>query len=313
MSNFSGTSAENYEYVCSGVKQYGYCLNNTSSLSLISVNAIEIVINVFHFVVLTKMKKEQTFQNYILLLQHIAMADIIASAMYILRTACSMRLLSIKYQTVNQILSASDTSLVTRFYILATACMERMIALAYPLTYETSWFIRYLNLILIADWIMSLLTSVVRDVIYNQDICIDIMFGPSNTFAPKPTLMTFIPVFVQIAITVFTLTRVSIELFRLRKRSTTTIQQREIKQATIYIFVITVVYFTSLIPSIIAGPLLAGDNDNDIAILTACHLCSSSYGFINTVIYGVATKIYRTTAKRLLTCSRRLSNTVGLQ
>lgn len=281
-------------------KSSDYCISQLWSALIIIFNLVSMVVNCIHFFTLLRLKQSTAhLLPYMIVLQHIAVIDIAAALAYILHTPCWLRMLAVEYKILMAILSISDFTLTLKYTIIMTACLERFISLRYPFNYHSNTFIAHINKVIIMQWVAVSLVSILRDVFFGTH-CIDQAFGPGvDVTQPPIMLMTFIPVLTACAVIFVTLAGILKDLYKLKKNSITTIQLREVMKATRYVLTITSIFFVCLSPLVVVAPLLNRNTDLNLSILSLANIAHSSYGILNTVIYGVSNKAYRNVIKAL--------------
>lgn len=224
-----------------------------------------------------------------------------------------LRVISSQKKYVLCILSITDFTMVVKYFIVLSTCIERLIALTFPFRYQNLLIINYINAILICQWIICLIWSIIRDVVFLDEICIEEVFGPLNIVSQGPGTMTFMLCSSVSVITAIALVKVFIELCKMRSRSVTNDQEREVIAATNYVVVTTVLFLICLVSLATIAPLvedLTGHSTFIIAayVILAAH---SSYGLMNTLVYAVISKSYRVTFRNIFCENHFMMNRVS--
>lgn len=283
--------------LCSG--NYKQCNYVPWEITLIFFNCVSAFVNCVHLIILSNIRSLRG-KAYLVVLQHIAVADIVASIASCLRIACTIHNKATESRGFSAFISMIDFTLIVRYYILAAACTERAKALSNALRYDSSPLVSHMSMWLALIWVFCALVAVIRDVLFYDRLCVNRVTGPGNLNELEPSLMTAVEIIIPSVVTIVSLCKVAYEMTKMSGRSTN-IQEQEIFAAAKYVKIITAVFFLCFIPTLMVFiGLYAGFFSAHFTSLAV--FGHSIYGILNTAIYGWMTKPYRKQFRNLVSC-----------
>lgn len=278
-------------------RNYEECNQMSWEVALISLNCLSAFVNSVHLFVLTQIQSLRG-RAYLVVLQHIAIADIVSSVATCLRIACVVHIKATESRTFSAFVSVIDFTLVVKYYILAAACVERAKALSSALTYTTSPLINHISTSMALIWVYCFLIAIIRDVLFYDRLCINRVTGPGNLNAFEPSLMTTIEISIPGLITIIALIKVFREMTKMSYRSTS-LPDQEIYAAAKYVGIITLVFFVCFTPTLMVFIGLYSGFHN-VHFTSIAVLGHTIYGLMNTAIYGWLTRPYRKQLRTLV-------------
>lgn len=229
--------------------------------SLAALNALSVIVNVIHILILSRIASLKGSGYYHILL-HIAASDIYFSLIIICKMVWndpsyfsnSSRAEFLVYYVV------MDTAVYGRYCIMTVASLERYYAMCRSLRYSVSNFTRRIHLWLPLVWFISFLMAAIRTSVSHKYICFNSLSGPlllgGGTAASK-----LVGIFIPSLTTAILLTRVIVELFRMRNRSATQ-EEKQVKRATHYLISVIVLFYLHILPSTISFSAFASSVDD---------------------------------------------------
>lgn len=292
--NASGNfSTPGFNHAC--VKSGDVCMEIHWEVLLYFLNAVEVIANILHLIVLSKLEKTKGL-NYLRLLQAVSLSDIGNGLCAALNVLCPLR----KHLCGSSLVYIqTHTGIVAGFLfwrnnVLATASVDRALALTRPFQYASSLLSRHRLGVLAALPVISLASGVVQALL--NDICVDPVLG-ATLQAPKSFWAT---VFAQFAIGIplIVITTSSIAslrvLYKMRRRALDA-QQEEVNRGARYVILCSGIFIATLVPLFVIGLVQHADN-NVAAPVKAVGLATYGlYGILNTILYGWSNGTYRKT------------------
>lgn len=294
-----------------------YCGHDTQKLNwamyaLVVLNAFSVVINVIHMLILSRITSLRGSGYYHILL-HIAASDIYFSLVVI----CKM-----VWNDPSHFSNTSrmgfvvyfiylDVAAYGRYGILTAASLERYYALCRSLHYFST-FTNRIHIWLLMVWFVSVLVAALRGELSYDTLCFDNIFGPI-ALSRKSLAIKTAAVYIPSLTTAILLTRVNVELFRMRKKSST-VNEKQVKRSTYYLISISALFYLSVIPSGVFFLVYWSTSTSDKYKLSAGFyispiFVSSVYGLINVVIYWCMSAAYRKAARSAVSCKNKVGVT----
>ena len=267
---------------------------------VVFVNCVGILVNIMHLVILARLDSLRG-TRYLIVLQQIAVADIFCSIGNAVRLMCPVHVSSRHLAAGIFVSSMSDALAGWRYYIVGFACIERYMAVCKPFFYNGHFVVTNIGKLMWISFVFCLGNSFARDMIFQDELCLDTALGASNTYEHLPAAMYTIavgaaPLIVSAVLSVFIL----IELQKMRKRNLSD-KQKEVNNAAVYILITNFVLVACLLPFLLDFGLTALTT-----VYVETHLLSwisilafGLYGTANTVVYGWRNKAYINKAKSL--------------
>lgn len=277
-----------------------------------ALNFSSILVNVLHIALLHRVTALRG-STYLFILQLISIADIYAT-LNVLACFCSFHKLFLGEHVyyAAALAAIKNHAGLVRFDTLAVASLERYLSICYPLL-GTSYCDRYwsrnsqIKWTAAFFWIASLAISFASTFVFDEELCMDPMFGPSTTslalsvsrllYTSYVLFLTLLMLFCHIN----TMRQLQ-SMGRLRNRRYT--QDRTSTQAAYYILIINVMYYVCLIPAVLVIIIQSNTQAYIDTIGWVIYALYSCYGILNVVVYGWRTNSYRTVAQNIFSRNR---------
>ena len=279
-----------------------FCCYHDWGIGIATINGVSMVINIIHLITIAAMEYLKGLP-YRWILVHITLADI-GSALTLTATyTCLPGLVLISKLTPNiQPLPALVAwPQYTSYWIFLIAFIERYYGICRPLLYSASTFKRYLAWILALTWLLngSLLALMValRPVAGNELVI----------YLRASRILNIAARYVPLVLSAIPLTKIIKALIRMRGSRK---NDRQMRRASVYLIIIYSLFtlfstFDSVITSIAtAHPFLMPFRATRLINIT-----KPVYGIINTVIYGLRSKAYRTQLRKMFCRENRVATT----
>ena len=292
---------------CNGSSQA--CLAEAWQENMLTcVNLLSLVANPIHIYTLTRFK-EKLETTYMKILILITIWDILVAATSILQFNCQIRQSAANSYAVSILaLSIYDSVSYIRFIILSLAFFDRWLAVAHPFKYKNI-IAEYFRLLVAIPIIIIVVMTLLRNLIFREDICIDSVSGVTNCVTQRTKMMTcstlYTLSFVFDAVFLSLLLR---ELRKMRQKLSLTTEDKELRNATKTVIVITLLYFGCFMWQ----PMIAIASGSPAVTWRIQHYCMyvtyvlySLYGLMNIAVYGLLNKSYRDEMRRILLRSNR--------
>ena len=278
-----------------GVVEVAFTCYDDWGVSISTFGAASFVTNVFHLIIISRMRQLQD-RPYRLILSHIILADIGSSLFLSAFYSCLPGYYSISkslrgFPFVSKVV---EWPLFTSHWIFLVAGIEQYYSICRPLLYESSRFIEKRSLLLVLTWVLSFCWSVERVAI--PVILRSLPYGSLTAFDFGDLLVRYVP----LILAAVPLTLVVKELMRMRQMVIAG-DRKQSRRAAIFVMIIYSLFLTfslfDLIMSSIAkfDPTLISFTTLRLRNITKC-----LYGIINTVIYGFRNKAYQREIRRLI-------------
>ena len=307
----NNSTAANKSYLipfCDGSSQV--CLAETwQEYLLLGLDLLSLVANPIHIYVLTRFKQklQTTYMKTLIL---ITICDILVAATQIFRFNCAFRKSAANSYIISILtLSVLDSVNYNRFTVLSLAFFDRWLALAYPFKYTNSIFVERFKLVSSIPIGLVFALTLLRNVIFRNDMCIKEDKGISNCSTAATQAMscsTFYTIaFIFDIVFLILLLR---ELRKMKQKSSLTAEDKELRNATNTVIVITLLYFVCFMwqPVIVfASTFPAVTPTVEYYCMYMTHVLYSLYGLVNIVVYGLMNESYRNKLKQILLRSNR--------
>jgi len=296
-----------------------FCFNSTvteicsykiGSQVITGINAVTMLVNILHIIVLFSIKKLRS-TKYFWTLMNIGSSDIFASVMLIVQMDCSLKHFALKQgpagSKVFLLLVSIPTfiSVTIRNSVLALASYERYVAICTPFRYATNKLVQHLAVGYTIIWSVSFVLSVIIKALYFEQICVD-DFG--LTLSNKSPIATAIklPLFgVPAVITIGTLAKVGVELKQMSRRAAQPVEDEALMKAGKYVLLTSILFYLSFFPPLVAmGARGLGKLPEEKAGLIdiSAFIVQGLYGTLNVILFIYLNPSYIQQVIRLLKC-----------
>lgn len=262
------------------------CLSTDIQVIMIMLNFFSFVLNLFHLIILTSISslKRSPFMTS---MKAIALTDMLYSLSLMLSLSCNLREVSRKSYALSAVLSGQMAfAMFLRYFYLATAMVERLISTC---RYSSGETLKQLHWVFFGEAIIIATLVTTKESLYYEHICYSTIIGPVNITHPVTHLICLIGLCIPVSITVVT---VPVLLFQLRHLSNNSVtnNMKSMVAATKYVIIIGLAFL--LLPFTLVLVIVYKGRWNDIyniVVFTA----QSLYGIVNTLTYGLMSKVYR--------------------
>ena len=290
MSNNTTTTAND-----DGAKSIN-CYNDWG-ISIATFNAISLLVNIFHLVILARMAclKGRPYKQ---ILVHICLADIGSVLLLIMVYSCLEGFGYVSMLTANFpfTIYLVHVPIYKSNWIFFVAGIEKYYSICKPLAYESSTFVRKLSVILILMWVLSFC--------WLTTYLIIVHFATSSPEAPTlANAVLSTALFMPLASAAVPLMFVVKELMKMRQKALAANQQQSL-QAAVYLIIIYVIFLIfSLFDLVTAYIWIVSPGLMKFPAQRLRNITKPLYGTLNTVIYGFRRKAYRQEMRKLV-CKR---------
>ena len=289
MSNNTSFSASN-----EGDTTSNNCYNDWG-VGITTVNAISLVMNAFHLIIISRMPSLKG-HPYKYILIHITLADMCSAAMLIWVYSCLEAFFRVVMVTNKFpiVLNMVSWPINTSHWIFLVAGIEQYYSICMPLVYKSSRFVDKLPVIMILTWVISFCWTIIY-------VVVGMIVDPSTAVNPSWIRHIYTTVnYLPLILAAIPLTMVVKELTKMRKK-TLAANQRQSLRASVYLIIIYMIftvfglfdlvttYIHIVDPTLLKFPAQRLRN-----------ISKAFYGVLNTVIYGFRTKAYRQEIRKLL-------------
>ena len=284
-----------YVYTCENSK--GEC-DVYISTTLTCINAVAIIINILHLLVLRKIPGLKEL-NYFWVLVNITLGDISLSIAVILSTNCTLRLLN------NNIVAAIIATLLDctfqfRYWLLAQVVLDRFYAVCKPFKYATSKIINNFGKLAAVGVTTNFALALAKVFSSLRSLCYSDILGPIVTEPSDVSkyldFVTILAAVLPIVISTVLLRKIFKELKQMEQRRNMTTEDKETRAATIYVIGTCILFAVSILPTLVLMAVYLAKDDSfnpDISWLEVLTLLAHlMYGIGNVVLYGILNKAY---------------------
>lgn len=272
------------------------CLNANLQFPMIAMSFLSLSVNIFHLVVLASISSLKR-SPFMTVMNAIATADILYSISSLLILSCKLRRICRASYFLSTLLSSQMSfSFCLRYFYLATALVERLLS-----TYRRSLSkeaLNQLHWVLIGEAFALVIVLVIQESLYYRHICYSTVAGPINASHPATKIINSIALCAPLGVMLIAIPMLSIQLYRLSKKSVTN-TQKSIVAATKYVIITGLMFllfpFVIIVRVVIYEELPSKEHLFNALLMMA----QSLYGILNTVIYGLMSKVYRKQLYRL--------------
>ena len=274
------------------------CAGRFIEAANIGVNVISVVVNIFHMMVLSRLRWLQR-QTYFFILVHISIADIASAFAMMVRSSCVINHLALSFSPLAgaAVSACVDTAGIMKWYVLSVACVERYLAVCHALRYNSFFLVNHIQKVLAFLWIPACIMMMGRDLMFRDSICINSIIGINNFTSAWPGIISAVNLLVPSIVSIVTLTKTWQEL-RKMKLGIDTIDQRT-KRSAIYLMIISAVFYICLLPASVYILMMSFGFTKVKVLLVPFCILYSLYGVLNTLIYGWNIKSYRKAVSNL--------------
>ena len=277
------------------------CLSPSIEWTIISVNIISGLVNILHFVVLSKIPQLKA-TAYGAILKALCITDLYFVIPTILQTNCSLRNIVTYHFRLGiffQVLTGWVVYL--RPLMLAFASCERFLALYRPFLHETSKFVQHVWLWLIFC-LLGALTFAVRDIMMGKEFaCVDTVVGVNSCTNNSASQRCAISVALPSAIMTTFLMLVLVQIRKMNRVQVTGNQNKDLRKAALYVLAMVFVYYFCFSVTIVDKVVLWSIDRSLTNLRLIGLLLNSLYGILNTIVYGWITPSYRRLTIQLCT------------
>lgn len=275
------------------------CDDETWEMACLALNILSIIVNVLHLVILGRMSSLKG-KNYLKLLNHIGVVDILSSVSLMVQTNCQLHHLTLEgSRTLGASISiVTNVAPTFRYYLFALGSCDRYMAICKPMMYRQSQVYRHFDWWLALGWVISFIFISVRDIVFSAELCVNSVLGASNYAGTTPSSLSSSFLMIFTILSTGLQIRIGIEMYRMRKQNLIPNHSQVIK-ATLYILVIYVEFVLCLCPVLLCL-LLAFVQKCGFFSVWISSTAFSLYGTINSVTYGWINQSYRIEVRRML-------------
>ena len=270
---------------------------NDWGIGITTLNAISLLVNIFHLVILARMAALKG-RPYKRILVHICLADIGSALLLVMVYSCLEGYVYVAILTaefpftrflVNLPIYASN-------WIFLVASVEQYYSICKPLAYESSTFVSKLSVILMLMWVLSFCWSTSNLIIVSFATR-----SPEATTAADAVLSTAF--FMPLALAAVPLIFVVKEVIRMSQRALAANQQQSLR-AAVYLIIIFVIFLVFSLFDLVTNYIqIVSPGLMKFPAQRLRNVTKPLYGTLNTVIYGFRTKAYRQEMRKLV-CKR---------
>ncbi|XP_067933023.1 mu-type opioid receptor-like [Watersipora subatra] len=300
--------------VCKGFDEI--CSPVAYEVVITIINAVALVINLLHLTTLrritaaSKGTKASASKAYPFLIQLISLVDMLCAIANVIKVNCILhRLLSLRPKQVGiALLILEDCILMFRYPLLVIACAERYVVLHHAMRPASIFFSRFCKLWCLLAFLIVLALYCTRALITATKFCIHPVVGVlANSTAGLCIFMLSVLVPVLIAsIMIILSTR---EMRKMKRRASTTEDERYLQKSTTYVFIITATFYACFVPAIISVLVKIVGKIDTLYTAMVVNIVTSCYGITNTMIYGWKHERYRKELLKMFHPSKNIKET----
>ena len=281
-----------------------FCCYHDWGIGIATINGVSMVINIIHLITIAAMESLKGLP-YRWILIHITLADIGSALTLTAAYICLPGFVLISKLTPN---TRPLSALIMwpqymSYWIFLIASIERYYGICRPLLYSASTFTQRLSWILALTWLLNgSLTAVVVALnlltLNNLTIYIQVsqIFFLGDRYVPL--LVSAIPLF-----------KIIKELIRMRGRSLAG-EDTQIRRASVYLIIIYSLFiFFSMFDLVMSSIDIMYPDLIPFRAERLRNITKPLYGIINTVIYGLRSKAYRTQLRKMFCRENRVATT----
>ena len=270
---------------------------NDWGIGIATLNAISLLVNIFHLIILTRMAALKG-RPYKWILVHICVAGIGSALLLIMVYSCLEGYVYVSMLTAKFpfLIYLVHLPIYTSNWIFLIAGIEKYYSICKPLAYKSSTFVSKLSVILILMWVLSFCWLTMYLIIVH--------FATSSPRAATLAhAVLSIASFMPLALAAFPLILVVKELMKMRQKALAANQQQSMR-AAVYLIIIYVIFLMfSLLDLVTTYIWIVSPGLMKFPAQRLRNITKPLYGTLNTVIYGFRTKAYRQEMRKLV-CKR---------
>ena len=272
-----------------------------TSTIFVCLNAISIIINILHIVVLVNMPGLRKM-NYFWILLNLTLVDTFGALVFAISCVCAVyKLLLSADSGLGTILLtiAQQTTLQCRYFQLTLACFDRYYAVCKPYDYSNCRLANHFGKLSVFSWIINISIITFKVAFTADEACLDeysiFIISNSNSKSWVDIFSSLVVVVSSVLITIL-LVKVSRELKRMSNKGSNISDDGEIRSATKYVIGICVMFYCSVVPLFLAIYLntAVGIPGNGL-VRTFFRIAAAGqalYGIGNVVLYGFLNPSY---------------------
>lgn len=297
--NFTHYPVEQNVTVCiNGLQE---CAPALEKCMILLFAILSVFINIIHVNLLSKMPALKN-SPLLTLLKAYSLAEVIFGLSLCVRSACQNRPVMSQERYAKLFVSILGSVADNyRRYVLATFLIERNVSMVCCLKMKEPKVLKHIVLILIGEFVLILMITMVRDLIYYDQICFFPLRGATNevTGIPKSLhkwqiTLNMIVVFISLGILMFQLNRV--------KYKPLNETQKEVLSGSKYAALMTIGYLFACVPLFVCYRIIYGHlAELDYGKAELAHLLSQLiFGIFCCALYALVNKAYRSELSKYL-------------
>ena len=246
-------------------------------------NAASIVINALHLLVLLKIPRVRE-SNYFWILLNLTLGDVAMSLAVILLVNCNIWYSRNCFIIVGSY-AFGGCAFQVRYWLLTLAVLDRYYAVCKPFQYTTSKFINNIGKLAAVAWLLCAILASALNIL--NHFRLDPVLSEITNYLRVVLIITAV---LPSVVSTVLLIRIAVELQRMKQLRNMSVEDQETRSATRYIIFVFVMFYVSLVPSLVNAGMGPGNSFTwlpSLALFT--HFL---YGIGNVVLYGVLNKAY---------------------
>ena len=297
----ASTNATSYIDICEFPEK---SCNIYNFIAYSSTNVASIIINLLHLFMLQRILRVKE-SNYFWILFNLTLGDIAMSLAVVLVVSCK-RWVSLNCFMIVMSYAFGSCVFQIRYWLLLLAVIERYYAVCRPFQYTTSKFISNIGKWTAVAWILNAALALASNIF--DHLRFDTIQSEVSKYL---TVTVIVATIAPSVISTVLLIKIAAELKNMKRQRNTPGENKESRSATNYIIGVFIMFYISLIPTLVyAGLQVMSKNKarTDFTWLSSLALFTHLlYGIGNVVLYGVLNKAYVAKIKSI--CQSLCQNT----